>query len=180
MQQQEKLWPGEVQTYEAFELYAGLVQSRAFHMLQENWITGSAQEGLLFSAPCVCQLCRTKRISSCLGAVLLDVFVQQAGAKCLCFTPGWHSGVELYMLPAVDMINHSTEPDKRNTLLRKSHAEMTVKVDGESVTFQGFFTMKAGPCCCSNPYKQPYVFCTCNMLCMCSCQHSLHQLLAAA
>ena len=46
MQQQEALWPADVQTYEAFELYAGLVQSRAFHMLSENWLTGLAQEGL--------------------------------------------------------------------------------------------------------------------------------------
>lgn len=45
MQQATDIWSAEVQTYEAFELYAGLVQSRAFHMLQENWITGSAQEG---------------------------------------------------------------------------------------------------------------------------------------
>ncbi len=54
------------------------------------------------------------------------------------------TGVELYMLPAIDMINHSTQPDKRNTLLRKSNAELTVKVDGEPMTIQGFFTMKAG------------------------------------
>lgn len=58
------------------------------------------------------------------------------------------TGVELYMLPAIDMINHSTEPDKRNTLLRKSSAEVTVKVDGEPMTVQGFFTMKAGQCPC--------------------------------
>jgi len=50
------------------------------------------------------------------------------------------------MLPAIDMINHSTQPDKRNTLLRKSNAELTVKVDGEAMTIQGFFTMKAGQC----------------------------------
>lgn len=54
------------------------------------------------------------------------------------------AGVELYMLPAIDMINHATEPDKRNTLLRKSSAELTVKVDGAPLTLQGFFTMKAG------------------------------------
>lgn len=46
MQQQTDLWPPDVQTLEAFEHYAGLVQSRAFHMLTENWITGSAQEGM--------------------------------------------------------------------------------------------------------------------------------------
>ena len=48
------------------------------------------------------------------------------------------------MLPAIDMINHATQPDKRNTLLRKSSAEMTVKVDGAPLTVHGFFTMKAG------------------------------------
>ena len=48
------------------------------------------------------------------------------------------------MLPAIDMINHATEPDRRNTLLRKSSAEMTVKVDGAPLTLHGFFTMKAG------------------------------------
>ena len=58
MQQATHIWPAEAQTYEVFELHAGLVQSRAFHMLQENWITGSAQEGdlilrLLCSAVCV-------------------------------------------------------------------------------------------------------------------------------
>ncbi len=56
------------------------------------------------------------------------------------------TGVELYMLPAIDMINHATQPDMRNTLLRKSNAELTVKVDGEPMTIQGFFTMKAGQC----------------------------------
>ena len=53
MQQQQQLWPADVQTFEAFELYAGLVQSRAFHMLSENWLTGLAQEGLL--PPCLTQ-----------------------------------------------------------------------------------------------------------------------------
>lgn len=48
------------------------------------------------------------------------------------------------MLPAIDMINHATEPGKRNTLLRKSSAETTVKVDGAPLTLHGFFTMKAG------------------------------------
>ena len=52
------------------------------------------------------------------------------------------------MLPAIDMINHSTEQDKRNTLLRKSSAEVTVKVDGSPLTLQGFFTMKAGQEAC--------------------------------
>ena len=48
------------------------------------------------------------------------------------------------MLPAIDMINHATEPEKRNTVLRRSNAEATVKVDGADVNFKVFFTMKAG------------------------------------
>ena len=52
MQQQADLWPADVQTLEAFEHYAGLVQSRAFHMLTENWITGSAQEGMSSTNKC--------------------------------------------------------------------------------------------------------------------------------
>lgn len=51
MQEQSQLWPANVQTYAAFEHYAGLVQSRAFHMLTENWITGSAQEGMVHVHP---------------------------------------------------------------------------------------------------------------------------------
>ena len=54
------------------------------------------------------------------------------------------AGQELYMLPAIDMINHATEPEKRNTVLRRSTAEATVKVDGADVNIKGFFTMKAG------------------------------------
>lgn len=57
MQQAGELWPAEVQTFEAFELHAGLVQSRAFHMLQENWITGSAQEGDLLAWLCSSHSC---------------------------------------------------------------------------------------------------------------------------
>ena len=48
------------------------------------------------------------------------------------------------MLPAIDMINHSTEPQKRNTALRRSNAEAVVTVDGSPVPVRGFFTMKAG------------------------------------
>ena len=62
MQQQPQLWPADVQSFTAFELYAGLVQSRAFHMLAENWITGSAKEGALLKhlQPMICQLCFRK------------------------------------------------------------------------------------------------------------------------
>ena len=52
MQQRQDLWPEDVQSLDSFETYAGLVQSRAFHMLTENWITGSAQEGLYYAVTC--------------------------------------------------------------------------------------------------------------------------------
>lgn len=68
-------------------------------------------------------------------------------------------GVELYMLPAIDMINHATEPEKRNTLLRKSSAEMTVKVDGAPLTLQGFFTMKAGQLALQPVWVSPCSMC---------------------
>lgn len=42
------------------------------------------------------------------------------------------------------MLNHSTNPEERNTTLFKFNNEMTVQVDGEDVSFKGFFTMKAG------------------------------------
>ena len=63
------------------------------------------------------------------------------------------------MLPAIDMINHATEPGKRNTLLRKSSAEMTVKVDGAPLTLHGFFTMKAGQL---QPHHMPVCVQTCS------------------
>ena len=69
------------------------------------------------------------------------------------------------MLPAIDMINHATEPDKRNTLLRKSSAELTVKVDGAPLTVHGFFTMKAGQL----SQHQVWIF----RLGQCGCGHAL-------
>ena len=66
MQEQSQLWPEDVQTYAAFEHYAGLVQSRAFHMLTENWITGAAQEGIHVSMLAKALL----RLSSQLATVL--------------------------------------------------------------------------------------------------------------
>ena len=40
------IWPEMVQSYEAFEHAAGMVQSRTFHMQQTNWLTGSSLEGM--------------------------------------------------------------------------------------------------------------------------------------
>ena len=59
------------------------------------------------------------------------------------------------MLPAIDMINHATEPEKRKTVLRRSTAEATVKVDGVDINIKGFFTMKAGQ---ASMLSDPYLF----------------------
>ena len=39
------LWPASVASLEQFLRVAGLVQSRAFHMEAENWVTGTRQVG---------------------------------------------------------------------------------------------------------------------------------------
>ncbi|KAG1673647.1 hypothetical protein FOA52_013311 [Chlamydomonas sp. UWO 241] len=90
------LWPAPHATLEEFLRVAGLVQSRAFHMESENWVTGT----------------RT-------------------------------SGTRLYLIPAIDMINHSTDPARRNTSLHKFDTRMEVEVDGKTIAFDSFFAMKA-------------------------------------
>ena len=45
MQRRRDLWPAKTCGFTAFLYAAGLVQSRAFHMQQQNWITGEAAEG---------------------------------------------------------------------------------------------------------------------------------------
>jgi hypothetical protein len=39
------LWQKACSTLEAFVYAAGMVQSRAFHLRQENWVTGQSHEG---------------------------------------------------------------------------------------------------------------------------------------
>lgn len=45
LEQRHDLWPPASCDFEAFVYAAGMVQSRAFHMKKENWITGEAVEG---------------------------------------------------------------------------------------------------------------------------------------
>ncbi len=42
------------------------------------------------------------------------------------------------------MINHSTDPARRNTTLHKFNAPMEVEVEGRKLSFSSFFAMKAG------------------------------------
>lgn len=52
-------------------------------------------------------------------------------------------GTELYLIPAIDMINHSTDPALRNTTL---HSYVTSRSSsGDVAAHKGpFFSMKAG------------------------------------
>lgn len=52
---------------------------------------------------------------------------------------------ELYLIPAIDMLNHSSRPQLRNTslALMRSEAEVTLG-DGSKRHFKDFFSMKAG------------------------------------
>ena len=45
----QSLWPTAVQSYAAFCKAAEWVQSRAFHINAQNWVTGSQTEGALSS-----------------------------------------------------------------------------------------------------------------------------------
>lgn len=92
------LFPPGCVTYESFRRAADLVQTRAFHMSADNWITGTSQE----------------------------------------------STDELYLIPAIDMLNHSTEPCLRNTSLALCHGDVEVVLEGGEVkSFTNFFSMKA-------------------------------------
>ncbi|KAI8471124.1 MAG: hypothetical protein J3K34DRAFT_238796 [Monoraphidium minutum] len=85
--------------FAAFRRAAELVQTRAFHLKAENWVTGAVQEAM----------------------------------------------EQLYLVPAMDMLNHSTRPELRNTALERIKSPMTVEVEGVGeVSFEAFFTMKAG------------------------------------
>ncbi|KAK9793181.1 hypothetical protein WJX73_007995 [Symbiochloris irregularis] len=89
------LWPDHVRTLEAFKHAAGMVQSRTFHMREENWLTNSTSEGEV-----------------------------------------------LYMLPAIDMVNHSSDPAKRNCKLDLQQTK-AASLDGTAGTAQGSFMMSA-------------------------------------
>ncbi len=45
LEQRPDLWPPASCGYDAFVHAAGMVQSRAFHMKKENWITGEDEDG---------------------------------------------------------------------------------------------------------------------------------------
>ncbi|EIE22761.1 SET domain-containing protein [Coccomyxa subellipsoidea C-169] len=100
LEQRPDLWPPASCGYDAFVHAAGMVQSRAFHMKKENWITGENEDG-----------------------------------------------EELYLIPGIDMINHSSRLQERNTALEQSSDGVTFrrKPDLPPEEYNGgLFVMKAG------------------------------------
>lgn len=98
MQRYPKLWSVEMNNLEKALKTAAIVQSRVFHLNQENWITNEVQEDST-----------------------------------------------LFLLPGIDMINHTNELEAANTELTRIQNEMTMELpNGESIIINGCFTMKAG------------------------------------
>jgi len=96
MQERPDLWPAPFNSFAQFCRAAGLVQSRAFHMVEENWVLNTRQEG-----------------------------------------------TDLYLIPAIDMINHASNPAHRNSSLLKLNSAKTVQLGDGEASFSGFFLMKA-------------------------------------
>ncbi|KAF5836050.1 hypothetical protein DUNSADRAFT_6520 [Dunaliella salina] len=52
-------------------------------------------------------------------------------------------GTDLYLIPAIDMINHASNPAHRNSSLLKLNTSKTVQLGDGEASFSGFFLMKA-------------------------------------
>ena len=78
-------------------------------------------------------------------------------------------GEELYMLPALDMLNHTRVAERRNSSLQQSHEAMTVRRGDADVAFTGHFSMAAGEAhtCCMVEHLEWRSACAC--LCIASC-----------
>lgn len=56
------------------------------------------------------------------------------------------AGQELYMIPGIDMLNHSTRPENVNTTLQRRDETVSKQGDNnkDRVDFTGFFAIEAG------------------------------------
>ena len=56
------------------------------------------------------------------------------------------AGKELYLIPGIDMLNHSTRPEDVNTTLQRRTETVSKHSSnhGDSVDFSGFFAIEAG------------------------------------
>jgi len=107
------IWPQGSCDADAFEWAAGMVQSRAFHLVSDNWLTGTHTEG-----------------------------------------------VDQFLIPAIDMLNHATLAEQRSTELRLVNAPLTVSC-GEperEITLDGYFTMVAGRQALAPQSQSPRIF----------------------
>jgi len=56
------------------------------------------------------------------------------------------AGQELYMIPGIDMLNHSTRPENVNTTLQRRDKTVIKQGDEneDGIDFTGFFAIEAG------------------------------------
>jgi hypothetical protein len=91
MQQRRKLWPPKACSFKAYLHAAGMVQSRAFHLQQDNWVTGESIEGallLLRSAPRHAPPCRHAHRRSAWPPAVQILHMGEPHAACF-FTRLW-------------------------------------------------------------------------------------------
>lgn len=132
-----RAWPEF--TYERFAWAAGMVQSRTFHLQATNWVTGGTSDGRLERGRKGAGRCKGLALSlSARSPRACSLFEPsqhrvdslgmrwstKARSRGLHSTPPqhprhlFHTGCELYLLPGIDMVNHSSQAEQRSTELR--------------------------------------------------------------
>lgn len=192
-------WPPAACGPAAFEWACCNVQSRAFHLVKQNWITHVQSEGgCEWRGSCVRQRgmlalwqgglprvrwqigggggvkkgvseeynpsCSPASVANQCGWCLDLQFapgrtlapaplctrqpprIYPAHAPTCTPIPPPPAGTDLYLIPGIDMINHSTQPARRSTTLELVEQPLTVRCGDppRELTLQGYFTMKAG------------------------------------
>ncbi len=81
--------------------------------------------------------CSTQ-LHACIIEVKKEVFCLDWHASC--------AGKELYLIPGIDMLNHSTRPEDVNTTLQRRTETVSKHSSShaDSMDFSGFFAIEAG------------------------------------
>lgn len=110
------LWPEAGATLDRFLAAAGLVQSRAFHLEAENWVSGVTQVSAL------------------------------------------EGGTQVYLLPGIDMINHSHNAQRRNARLERVNVTAGGTVVGGSAAAAKDLGLEGGASAAGGEAKAPAYF----------------------
>eukprot|EP00983_Pelagomonas_calceolata_P003946 127623-Pelagomonas_calceolata.AAC.7 len=162
MQERPDLWPAPFNSFAQFCRAAGLVQSRAFHMVEENWVLNTRQvccrmdneqtladhakyahlgrvkaivrwihtkvfrvfelsnlPGKLLTGLCCSKtnlVCPNLQDATSLGGHRIQAMSKLFQLECIMHAT---EGTDLYLIPAIDMINHASNPAHRNSSLLK-------------------------------------------------------------